>query len=207
MTAIARGVVFVGVVILVVGLGFAAIYFNEVNQQADAQILTLAEAVDQLEEWNSYQSTQIGAQQLVLRALLTGEPGGGEGKLSPTYTLTPYDQNFGVMIAEGSCCAGGIAGETIEVKVQFLPRMNELPGAVVEMRVITGGSDVTLAEMADRPWEPYAAEKTYPVQLATNWTAFWVHAQFRTADGAESVIYSDDISVEGMPGDTPTPAP
>jgi len=205
MTGAARFIVIVGVVLLVVGMGASAIYFSEINQQMNVMIVTLEAEVDQLEEWNSYQSTQIGAQQLTLGALSTSDPAGNADQSPMTVTLTPYDRIFGVLIEEGRCCVGGIAGETVNVRVQFFPRMNELPGAVVEMRVITGAQSVSQVDLDAQPWEPYFEEKTYPVHLVINWTTFWVHAQFRTAAGDISEIYSDEVAVEGMPGSTVTP--
>lgn len=202
MNGVVKGLFIFGIVLLVVGFGLSALYISEINQRSDL----MGTKISVLEEWNSYQSTQIMAQQQVISHLATVGPAGNPTVVeTPPYTLTPYDQIYGVMIEGNSCCVGGTAGETIEVSVQFFPKMNELPGVVVEMRVIEGRAVVTLADMADQPWEPFTDEKVFPVNVATNWTAFWVYVQFRTADGAESELYSDDIGVEGMPGYSPTP--
>lgn len=205
MTGAARFIVIVGVVLLVVGMGALAIHFSEINQQMNVVIVTMEAEVDRLEEWNAYQSTQIGEQRLILQAWSTSKPGGNPDQSPMTVTLTPYDRIYGVLIEEGRCCVGGIAGETANVRVQFFPRMNELPGAVVEMRVIAGSQSISQLDMDAQPWERYSEEKTFPVQLATNWTTFWVHAQFRTAAGDISEIYTDEVAVEGIPGATATP--
>jgi hypothetical protein len=217
------GKVFVGLglVVLLIGFVLAALYFAELSQQMERLSLNLsgiatenaglAAEVSKLEEWNSYQSTQIGAQQAVLGQMTTtvGEdPGGG---MDPTFTptayitLTPWDRPVGVMIEDGACCAGGTAGETIEVLVQFLPEQSDLIEPATEMRVITGVTNVTLADMANVPWQPVVGEASYEVYLPINWTTFWVHVQYRSADGSVSAIYSDEIGVEGMPPQTETP--
>jgi hypothetical protein len=222
MSGVGKVFLILGVVVLLVGLAFAAFYLMDAGQQAEqvasnlSALATgnaqLATEVVKLEEWSSYQSTQIGAHQLALndltgasgsRDLLTITP--TEYVVSPTYTLTPWDRPVGVMIEEGGCCVGGTAGETIEVTVQFLPEQTDLAEPAVEMRVITGVANVTAADMVNQPWGPVVEEVSYQVYLAINWTTFWVHVQYRTADGAVSAVYSDEIGVEGMPGITATP--
>jgi len=104
----------------------------------------------------------------------------------------------------GSCCAGSIAGNTITINAAFTASSTH--GDVVEMRVVSGRSQVGMEEMAQAPWEPYVQEKMFPVQIASGWIGFWVHVQFRDSEGNISPIYADDISVEGMPPIlTPTP--
>jgi hypothetical protein len=133
--------------------------------------------------------------------------GGLDPTITPTpfITPTPWDRPVGVMIEEGVCCAGGTAGETIEVLVQFLPEQTGLIEPATEMRVITGVANVTPADMVNQPWQPLVEEAGYEVYLAINWTTFWVHVQYRSADGSVSAIYSDEIGVEGMPPQTETP--
>jgi hypothetical protein len=197
-------------------LAFAAYYYSGVLNQTSALSSTLAALetekaqlaadVENLEGWNSYMSTQIGAHQLTLRDL---EATAGMGRIgsgpTPTFTLTPWDVIYGVMIEGNSCCVGGTAGETIDVVVQFQPDWSELETPAVEMRVITGVANVYPGDMVNIPWEPVVAEKTYPVYVAINWTTFWVHVQYRTAEGVVSSIYSDEIGVEGMPAQTTMP--
>ena len=48
-------------------------------------------------------------------------------------------------------------------------------------------------------WEPFASRKSLPATLALNWIGYAVAAQFRDDHGITSLIYCDDISLEGMP--------
>ena len=209
-------VVFVlGMGVLVVVFGLTAFSFWALNQQVRSysddldwiatENARLAAELTTLETWNSYQSTQIGAQQGLLNQLAASLPDSSQGGLSPTFTptafitLTPWDRSVGVVIEDGSCCVGGTAGESIMVHVRFLPEQTELAEPAMEMRVMTGPQDVTAVDMTKQPWQPLVEEASYEVYLWINWTTFWVHVQYRTAGGSISAIYSDEIAVEGMP--------
>jgi hypothetical protein len=215
MSGAARVLFVIALVVMLIGLAFAAYYYSGVLNQTsllsstlaalETEKVELAADVEKLEGWNSYMATQIGAHQLVLRDLeATAGMDTGNGP-TPTFTLTPLDIIYGVMIEGNSCCVGGTAGETIDVVVQFQPDWSELESPAVEMRVITGVANVTAADMVNQPWEPVVAEKAYQVYVPTNWTTFWVHVQYRTAEGVVSLIYSDEIGVEGMPAQTIMP--
>lgn len=152
------------------------------------------------EEWLSYQSTQIGAHQGMIMYLATGAPTGQEGSYGfpqdGTLTPTPYyPVNGSVIIHQGSCCVGGKSGTSIEVDVQF--EAHSVNGEVTEMRVLAGAPLVDETQIADASWEPFIAEKLFPVPVAINWTTFWVHVQYRDATGALSPVFSDEIGVEG----------
>jgi len=118
---------------------------------------------------------------------------------------TPVSEVSGMVVLNGgSCCAGSIAGNTITINAAFTASSSQ--GDVVEMKIVSGRSQVDMEEMAQAPWEPYVQEKSFPVQTASGWIGFWVHVQFRDSEGNVSPIYADDISVEGMPPIfTPTP--
>jgi len=109
-----------------------------------------------------------------------------------------------VVFEDGRCCAGGTTREEIQLKTSF--NVGSLNGEVVEMRVRLGIYDATEEDMAEAEWEPFAGEKVYPWTVSTNWVGVWIFVQFRDDQGNVSPIYSDDISVEGMPA-PPTPTP
>lgn len=100
-----------------------------------------------------------------------------------------------VLIEDGGCCAGGTAGDTIQVDVAFEATSPEAP--VHEIRVRTGDTCFTEEEMAQAEWEALLPESTYPVHVAINWIGFYVTAQYRDAQGNLSPAYCDDISIEG----------
>jgi len=179
---------------------------TQVSQQEDwlssnaTQISYQSTRVAQQEEWISYQATQVMAHQGMIMYLATGAPEGEEGRYGfpqdGTLTPTPYIPLRGsVSIHQGGCCVGSQAGSTIEVDVQFEAFSDN--GDVVEMRVLAGPPLQDEDQMDDLPWEPFRPEKLYPVYVATNWTSFWVHVQFRDETGMLSPVYSDEIGVEG----------
>ena len=166
------------------------------RDQLDYQSTQMA----QQEEWLSYQSTQIGAHQGMIMYLATGAPTGQEGRYGypqdGTLTPTPYYPVSGsVVIHQDSCCVGGKAGSSIEVDVQF--EAHSVNAAITDMRVLTGAPLVDESDIAQASWEPFMAEKQFPVPVAINWTTFWVHVQYRDATGAISPVFSDEIGVEG----------
>lgn len=108
-----------------------------------------------------------------------------------------------VLIEDGRCCAGGIAGSKIDLKVTFSASSSF--GAVTEMRVRQGSFCAKETELTEFPWEAFATQKTFQVTLFINWVGFFISVQFRDAQGNLSPIYCDDISLEGMPGYTPAP--
>jgi hypothetical protein len=104
-----------------------------------------------------------------------------------------------VLIADGRCCAGGIVGSQTQVTVSFQPAF-----AATEMRYRDTGACLTEDELAQTPWQPFAPTITLPVPIATiNWVGLYVSAQYRDAMGNLSPVVCDDISVEGMPAQTP----
>jgi hypothetical protein len=101
----------------------------------------------------------------------------------------------------GRCCAGGVAGQTIQVRADFTA---ESPGGNVrEMRVRIGGLCFSEDELAAAAWEPFTPSKSYPHTLVTNWVGLYISVQYRDEAGNLSPAYCDDISIEGMPPLTP----
>lgn len=108
-----------------------------------------------------------------------------------------------VVLEGGRCCAGGIAGQTIQVMASF--EASSPFGPVIEMRAAPWGYCLPEGDMDRLAWEPIQATKSYPVQVFINWTGFYVSAQFRDTQGNVSQVYCDDISIEGMPALTTMP--
>ena len=108
-----------------------------------------------------------------------------------------------VAIEDGRCCLGGIAGQQISIHVTFLAAS---PFAqVTQMRIRAGLSAFDEADLSEAEWEAFSTTKTFEYVPPINWTGFYVSAQFRDGSGNLSQVYSDDISVEGMPGITSSP--
>jgi hypothetical protein len=117
-------------------------------------------------------------------------------------TRTSFPVQGSVEIEGGGCCAGGMAGDVIEVDVAF--EAASPFGDVVEMRTMTGGLCFSEEAIAAVGWQPFMADKGFPVHVAINWIGFYVTVQYRDAKGHLSRVYCDDISIEGHPA---TPAP
>lgn len=150
---------------------------------------------------NSHLATRIAANEAIISYLATMMPRPSRGERLPTFTPTPYLAVQGaVIIEEGRCCVGSVAGDTIQVEVAF--RASSPLAEVNEMRVRVGGRAFSEREMANAVWEPFARHRRFPVNVALNWVGFYVSVQYRDVQGNLSPIYHDDISVEGMP---PTP--
>ena len=110
-------------------------------------------------------------------------------------TTAPASFIGAVQIAGGSCCIGGFDGETIQAQVSFSAASPF--GRVSQMRVRTTCLADSDLEGAD--WELFVNTKTYPVQVAINWTTFYICVQYQDEYGNLSPVYRDDIAVEGMP--------
>jgi hypothetical protein len=116
-------------------------------------------------------------------------------------TRSAFPVSGSVLIEEGRCCAGGVAGSEVQLSVAFTA--SSPAGAVSEMRVQAGGSCLHDAVALEAPWGPFAPQRTITTRLAQNWVGFYVNVQFRDAQGNLSPVYCDDISLEGSPARTP----
>lgn len=148
-------------------------------------------------EWLSYQATQIGENRLLIATLQADQASSPPPVPAGPTQSTSHGIGGSVTIEKGSCCVGSTAGETIKVAVQFEATSPNMEG--IEMRVVPGVREVNPGDMVNVPWEAFTPEKEYEVFVPINWTTFWVHVQYRDASGGFSVIYSDEIAVEGMP--------
>jgi hypothetical protein len=111
-------------------------------------------------------------------------------------TQTAYPVTGSVVIEEGRCCAGGRAGSTIQLRVDF--QASSRVGEVTEMKVQVGQCIHDPAEL-NASWEAYQAQRTFETTLAINWVGWWVSVQYRDSAGNLSPVYCDDISLEGSP--------
>jgi hypothetical protein len=147
-------------------------------------------------------STQNAQQDLMISYLATRGPAPVTGEANQPLTPSPIIVG-GVEIEEGQCCIGGIAGDQISITVGFSAIGLDAP--VLEMRYKTG-SDLGLGQDLDAaPWLPFSDELEFVYPVPLNWTGFYIHVQYRDSLGNVSPIFSDDISVEGMPPLTPSP--
>ncbi|MBI4787367.1 MAG: hypothetical protein HY782_10015 [Chloroflexi bacterium] len=94
---------------------------------------------------------------------------------------------------------GGKAGSTITVTVQFEAASPLAPVTEMRLKRDSIGRCLTPDEMSDAAWEPFVAQKSYPVNVALNWTTFKLHVQYRDAKGHLSPVYCSDIAIEGGP--------
>ncbi len=158
--------------------------------------------IEALGEANAALSTQVSQQATWMSYLATRV---SAPFATPPWVPEPTPPVRGyVDIEDGRCCVGGAAGSTVDVRVAFGAQS---PFAeVTEMRARVGARPFEEFELAETPWEPFVSARIYPVPAAINWTGFFVSVQYRDALGNLSPVFSDDISVEGMPT-SPTPTP
>ena len=127
----------------------------------------------------------------------------GQGQLTLTVIGIAYPIKGSVLIEDGRCCVGGVAGSEIQINVAF--QATSFSGEGNQMRVLaTGGGCHGEDEMDEANWEPFVPAKTYPFYPPINWVGFYVSVQYRDTSGNISPVYCDDISVEGSP---PLPTP
>lgn len=169
--------------------------FQQKLEQQDDLIEAMATQLAYLSTQNAQYGTQISYLATRAPALRTAAP-----NLSPT---TPPLIVGDVLIEEGNCCIGAIAGESIEMHVRFTAFGTE--ASVTEMRYSTGHYGSLDADFNAAPWLPFVEQKSFLYPVPINWTGFYVRVQYRDLLGNLSPIYTDDISVEGMPAPTPSP--
>jgi uncharacterized coiled-coil protein SlyX len=175
-------------------------------------VTTLSALEDQLaqqDEFIEYLATQVSAlateivqQNTSISYLATRGPAPSTSTVNLPPSIVPVIVG-GVEIEGGTCCVGGIAGEEINIRVRFTAIGLEYP--TTEMRYLTGAYGLLDDQLDAAPWEPYVEVLTFSYQIPTNWTGFYVRVQYRDSFGNLSPIYTDDISVEGMPPLTPSP--
>lgn len=102
-----------------------------------------------------------------------------------------------VELAGGACCAGGTAGDTIEVEAAFAA--TSTAGTVDTMRVRIGGTCFTEADLDGIAWEPFVPRRQYPFGVVINWVGYALSVQYRDDKENISPVACDDISIEGSP--------
>jgi len=143
------------------------------------------------------QATTIAAQGTFISHVATRGPFVAT-PFPPGSEPTPHRPVVGSVIIEGGqCCAGGRAGDVIELAVEF--DATSPLGEVTEMRVRLANLTFTEEELSEAEWEPFVSTKSLPVNVALNWVGYFVTVQYRDAAGNLSPVYFDDISVEGSP--------
>jgi uncharacterized coiled-coil protein SlyX len=177
--------------------------------QLETILISLEGQLAQQDEFIEYLATQVSAlatqnvqQDSQISYLATRGPAPSTSAVDPPPTIVPLILG-GVEIEEGKCCVGGVTGEEIDIRIRFSAIGLEVP--TMEMRYLAGGYSQLDDQLDAVPWEPYVEELTFTYQIPTNWTGFYVRVQYRDSHGNLSPIYTDDISVEGMPPLTPSP--
>jgi hypothetical protein len=157
--------------------------------------------LEALESLLSAQSTEVAAQATMISYLATRGP--GSMVRSPDPSPTHYYPVFGsVIIEDDRCCAGGIAGETIELSAHF--EASSPFGEITHMRLHSGfGLPRTDQLPPSVPWEPYVESREFTTDVPLNWVGFFVAVQFRDAAGNLSPVIWDEIAIEGMLPPTP----
>lgn len=151
--------------------------------------------ISHLETIQSYQATQIGSvSHMAGPVATTAAPEIPVITFTPSPTATTIVYGS-VVIEDGICCAGGLAGDEIEINVAFEAFSDA--GEVVEMRLVTTFSRPGENRLVEEDWVPYESEMTFSTQLAVNWVGWWIGVQYRDDLGNLSPIYYDDISLEG----------
>lgn len=163
-------------------------------------VRSLQATLDFVSTVQSYQSTRIGVAQsgqldhpgaAVVTTAAPQQPG---ITVTPSPTI-PTTVSGSVEIEDGICCAGGQAGETIQLRVAFGAASSQ--GEVVEMRYATAYIQADEERLSEEAWVPYQPEMSFSTQLAVNWVGWWISVQYRDDQGTVSPIYYDDISLEG----------
>ena len=168
----------------------------------ETQIAPQSEQLQALATQLSSVSTEIARQATQIAYLAT------RGPAPSTLVIEPSTPHSGLVVGyaeieQGKCCVGGTAGDEIDIMVKFIAIGLEAP--VMEMRYSTRSFGNLNQDFNTLLWEPYTEEKSFTHRIPINWTGFYIRVQYRDALGNLSPIYSDEISVEGMPATTPLP--
>jgi len=126
-------------------------------------------------------------------------------QISPENPVSSYSVQGMVIFEGGVCCKMAIAGEKVELRVDF---HSSSPFAnISDMRLRSGNRSFSEAELSEEPWMAFELSKTFSGEFPVNWSGFFITVQYRDAQGNLSPVYYDDISIEGFPGPPPKPTP
>ena len=165
------------------------------------EVPEVSSTLQSMERALAAQSTEIAKQATMISYLATRGP----APLLPTPATesTPYYPVIGsVIIEDGSCCAGGLTGETIELQVRF--DATSPFGQITHMRFHAGSGPLRAEQLGSASaWENFTKSRTLVVPVSLNWTGYYITVQYRDSAGNLSGPVWDDISIEGQPAPTP----
>jgi hypothetical protein len=171
------------------------------NPIVATELALQASRLKALETANAGLATEVAVQSEFISYLATRSPAYvPPTDLGPPTPFTEFEG--GLVIEDGRCCAGGVAGQAIDLEVAFQAHSPFAP--VTALRALTGVGFLDEQALVQAPWEPFTATKTFSVTLPINWVGFYVAVQYRDGLGNVSPVFTADISLEGMP---PTPTP
>jgi hypothetical protein len=148
---------------------------------------------------NSQQSTEI-AQQMEYISYLSTRSAAGFVTAAIDSTPTPYLPVVGsVELEDGRCCAEGKIGEVTDIAVRYNALSLEGENPITDMRVRLGTRKFSMEEFTEQEWEPFVPEQTLQVETPANWVGYTISVQFRDSEGYLSLVYWDEIAVEGTP--------
>jgi len=172
------------------------------NPMVATELALQAPRLEALETANADLATEVAIQSGFISYLATRSP----AYIPPTDLgpPTPFAEfEGGLVIEDGRCCAGGVAGQAIDLEVVF--RAQSPFAAVTDLRALTGVGFLDEQDLVQAPWEPFTAAKSFSVTLPINWVGFYIAVQYRDGLGNVSPVFTAEISLEGMPP-TSTPA-
>ena len=170
-----------------------------ITVEAQQESLTaLQGTVAALQQGNTTMASAIATQESFVLYLAT-RPAPIVTPIGPGATPTPYRPVLGsVLVEDGRCCTGGPAGALLPLAVALeAEHLEQAP--VSEMRLAAGAHCLDEEAIATLPWQPFVAQTTVTVSVPLNWSTTCVTAQFRDATGYLSLIYADEIAIEGSP--------
>lgn len=170
----------------------AATACSQANQE---DITALHGTVEAVSARNAQMAEALATQAFMIQYLLTRPPM-LVTPVGPDAEPTPYRPVVGdVVIEDGRCCAGGPAGEVLPITISL--EASSPLAEVTEMRLAYGSRPLNEETLAAVPWEPFATEKEVAITAPLNWSTGYASVQFRDAQGNLSLVYHDEIAVEG----------
>lgn len=163
---------------------------------ASTRLAAQATQIAALETSNASLATEIARHREFISYLATRIP----PYLPTTRPRVPTPFNGlsgGLSIEGGKCCVGGVAGEQLEITIEF--SASSPFAKVTDMRVTTGLGALSPDAIEQADWEPFVSSKSFVVTPPINWVGFYVAVQYRDALGNLSEVIRADISVEGAP--------
>jgi hypothetical protein len=161
-------------------------------------VAALQGTVNALSDQNAQMAEAVATQASLTQYLLTRPPL-LVTPVGPGAEPTPYRPVLGeVVIEDGRCCVGGTAGELLAIAISL--EANSPLAEVSEMRLVFGSQPLDEETLSEAPWEPFAQEKMVTIEVPLNWASGYASVQFRDADGNLSIVYHDEIAVEGTAG-------